>query len=182
MRVTSRQRGNAVQFTGGRQSAQEIGNLVGQLGKIRHRPGRTGNSPAIPASPESVIIVSATRPKNGVGQTKTLAVGDWVVKTELDEVQTYTDDGFRQFWEPSTIVDEEIPVDAYQEPHKALDPEENSNADEDPDEAEGGEEGADTIDQRDLVPADPGDLLQDPERPVDLADEVGEPGEVGRPE
>lgn len=180
MRVRSKQQGEALQFTGGMESASGLSNLVGSLGKVKHRPARSGASPAIPARPESVYLSLDPLEGQRVRQSISLSVGDWIVKTQ-NKITAYTDAGFRTFWEPATIV-EQVPADAYQEPHKALpDPDQEVTSDEVNDEPEGSSEGAGEAagDERDVDPSDPGDLLPDPEGPVDLADEVGEPGEVG---
>ena len=181
MKVRSKQQGEALQFTGGRESADDIAKLVGNLAKARYRPARSGASPAVPAQPESILLVL---PRSGKepGRTTTMGKDDWIVKIQ-DKVTAYTDAGFRTFWEPATIV-EQVPADAYQEPHKALpDPDQEVDSDQGNDEPEGssegeglGEEGAD---ERDLDPSDPGDLLPDPEGQVVVANEVGQPGEVG---
>lgn len=182
MKVRSKQQGDALQFTGGRESADDIAKLVGNLAKVRYRPARSGASPAVPAQPESILLVL---PRSGKepGRTTTMGKDDWIVKVQ-DKVTAYTDAGFRTFWEPATIV-EQVPADANQE-QTAPDPDQEVDSDQGNDEPEGssegeglGEEGAD---ERDLDPSDPGDLLPDPEGPVVVANEVGQPGEVGRPE
>lgn len=182
MKVRSKQEGEALQFTGGRESAKEIADLVGSLGKVRHRPARSGNSPAIPAQPESIFITLP--PAEGQRQKRTVTVNlhDWLVKTK-GLVTAYPDASFRTFWESATLV-EQTPADAYQEPHKAApDPDQEVTSDDSSEEPEGSREGEGASeaagDERDLNPSDQGDLLQDPEGSVVLADEVGQPGEVG---
>lgn len=190
MKVRSKQEGEALQFTGGKESAKDIVDLVGSLGVVKYRPARTGASPAIPASSESIVITLP--PPEGSRQRSHVVLGvrGWVVKTK-GKVTAYTDAGFRTFWESTTIV-EQVPADAYQEPHKAAstDPDQevdDDSSNEEPEGHEGDEEAGrpeddPAVDERDLDPSDPGDLLPDEEGPLDVADGLGEPGEVGRPE
>jgi hypothetical protein len=193
VRVRSKQEGEALQFTGGRDSAKEIADLVGSLGKVRHRPARSGASPAIPAQPESIFITMPPAEGQRQKQTVTVNLHDWLVKTK-GRVTAYPDASFQSFWESATIV-EQVPADAYQEPHKAApDPDQEVTSDDSSDEeasaleaGSGAEDGASEAagDERDLDPPDQGDLLPDEAEEggsgeeVVLADEVGQPGEVG---